>query len=364
MGVSSTTSRWFDMLRNSRLLVRALPARSSTTFQQVSRRRFTSSPINQNAKNRTSLIQRNEARFNAHYKGKPRRPLNYFLISLVGYCLYVPISAFEGRSVNYDAIREDIESILDEEGYDDGSLGPVLIRLAWHSSGTACVFTKTGGSNGANMRFAPEKDHGANAGLDVARERLEQIKKKHPEITYADLYILASVVAIEAMGGPKIKFTPGRTDSKDNKLCTPDGRLPDASKGRDHIRAIFYRMGFNDEEMVALIGGGHALGRCHTDRSGYSGPWTNSPTMFTNDYFVQLLNNKWTEKKWDGPLQYEDESGNLMMLPADMELRDDPNFRKFSEKFAQDEEYFFEVFSQAYEKLTNLGCPFAPFGKQ
>lgn len=54
--------------------------------------------------------------------------------------------------------------------------------------------------------------------------------------------------------------------------CTPDGRLPDADKGADHIRNIFYRMGFNDEEIVALSGA-HALGRCHTDRSGFDGPW-------------------------------------------------------------------------------------------
>ena len=306
---------------------------------------------------RVSMAQRGEALCNALLKVKPTRPVNYFLWSLLGFCLYVPVNAFKAHSANYDQVREDIEGILDEEGYDDGSLGPVFIRLAWHSSGTYCVFSKTGGSNGANMRFEPESKHGANAGLDFARNKLESIKKKHPEVSYADLYVLASVVAIEAMGGPKIKFTPGRTDSKDNKQCTPDGRLPDATKGRDHIRAVFYRMGFSDEETVALIGGGHAIGRCHTDRSGFTGPWTNSPTMFTNDYFVQLLENTWTEKKWDGPKQFEDPTGQLMMLPTDMELRDDPEFRKYSEKFAKDEKAFFAAFATAYEKLTNLGCP-------
>jgi cytochrome c peroxidase len=44
--------------------------------------------------------------------------------------------------------------------------------------------------------------------------------------------------------------------------------------------------------MVALIGA-HTLGRCHTDRSGYKGPWTNAPTTFSNLYFQELLNNKW-----------------------------------------------------------------------
>ena len=36
--------------------------------------------------------------------------------------------------------------------------------------------TNTGGSNGATMRFAPEGDHGANAGLKAARDFLEPVK--------------------------------------------------------------------------------------------------------------------------------------------------------------------------------------------
>jgi catalase (peroxidase I) len=36
--------------------------------------------------------------------------------------------------------------------YDDGSYGPILLRLAWHASGTYDKDTKTGGSNLATMR--------------------------------------------------------------------------------------------------------------------------------------------------------------------------------------------------------------------
>jgi cytochrome c peroxidase len=88
----------------------------------------------------------------------------------------------------------------------------------------------------------------------------------------------------------------------DMAACTPDGRLPDASKTQKHLRDIFYRMGFNDQEIVALSGA-HALGRCHTDRSGYTGPWTFSPTVLTNDYFRLLSEEKWQWKKWNGPAQ-------------------------------------------------------------
>lgn len=38
--------------------------------------------------------------------------------------------------------------------------------------------TNTGGSNGATMRFAPEGDHGANAGLKAARDFLEPVKRE------------------------------------------------------------------------------------------------------------------------------------------------------------------------------------------
>jgi len=71
------------------------------------------------------------------------------------------------------------------------------------------------------------------------------------------------------MGGPVVPWRPGRAD-KDIAACTPDGRLPDASQGNKHIRDIFYRMGFGDQEIVALSGA-HALGRCHADRSGFKG---------------------------------------------------------------------------------------------
>lgn len=82
----------------------------------------------------------------------------------------------------------------------------------------------------------------------------------------------------------------------DFSACTPDGRLPDASKDQKHIRAIFGRMGFDDREMVALSGA-HSLGRAHTDRSGYDGPWDFSPTVFSNELFRLLVDEKWSWRK-------------------------------------------------------------------
>ena len=226
----------------------------------------------------------------------------------------VPAEGALGSFADYQAVYNDIADALEkDEKYDDGSFGPVLVRLAWHASGTYDKASGSGGSNGATMRFAPEANHGANAGLLHARNFMEEIKKKHPFVTFSDLWTLGGVCAVQEMGGPKVPWRPGRSD-KLEEHCTPDGRLPDGDKGPDHLRHIFYRMGFNDQEIVALSGA-HALGRCHSDRSGFDGPWTHSPTSFTNEYYNLLLNEKWSFKKWNGPKQYQDRStGGLMML--------------------------------------------------
>jgi len=248
-----------------------------------------------------------------------------------------------------------ISAILDESP----NLGPTFVRLAWHASGTYDAKSGTGGSDGATMRFDPEAKHGANAGLQVARAALEPVKAQFPDVSYADLWTLAAVAAIEYMGGPAISWRAGRVDAASGEACTPDGRLPDADKGTlkgtiQHIRDIFYRMGFNDQEIVALVGA-HSLGRCHADRSGYSGPWDRAPTTFSNLYFKELLGNTWTLKKWDGPDQFEDPTGELMMLPSDMAMIWDKDFRKYVETYAKDEDLFFKDFAAAFQKLEELG---------
>ncbi|KAF2101102.1 heme peroxidase [Rhizodiscina lignyota] len=265
---------------------------------------------------------------------------------------------FQPTFEDYQKVYNTIAKALEEnDDYDDGSYGPVLLRLGWHSSGTYDKETGTGGSNGATMRFDPESEHGANAGLKVARDFCEPIKQQYPWISYGDLWTLGAVCAIQEMQGPIIPWRPGRQD-RDVSFCTPDGRLPDAAQEQKHVRNIFYRMGFNDQEITALIGA-HALGRCHADRSGFDGPWTFSPTVVTNDFYNLLLNEKWAWRKWDGPKQYEDvKTKSLMMLPADMAFVKDKKFREYVGKYAKDNDLWFKDFSAAVTKLFELGVPF------
>lgn len=122
------------------------------------------------------------------------------------------------------SLEENVRIAL-KDLYKETPCQPIMVRLAWHDSGTYCAASKTGGPNG-HIRFAPESTYGANAGLGIARDLLEPIHAAHPGMSYADLYQLASVVAIEVCGGPKIPFRLGRKDAAED-VCTPDGRLPD-----------------------------------------------------------------------------------------------------------------------------------------
>lgn len=258
-------------------------------------------------------------------------------------------------AVNVDALKSEVRRVLINQ---KANACPIAMRLAWHASGTYNMQTGTGGSDGGRVRFEPESKDPDNAGLSIVRDLLLPVKQAHPEVSFADLYTAAGVFAVEFLGGPKVPFNFGRTDESDGAKGAPHGLLPDATKGPEHLREIFgKRMGFNDREIVALSGG-HTLGRCHRVRSGFDGPWTTHPLRFDNEYYVNLLRRKWRPRKWNGPLQYEDEeTQSLMMLPTDIALIEDPKFRVYVEEYAKDEAKFFKDFAIAFGKLVSLGCP-------
>lgn len=183
-----------------------------------------------------------------------------------------------------------------------------------------------------------------------------------------------------------------------------DGK-PDPLKTANDIRVTFERMAMNDEETVALTAGGHTVGKCHgngkasqlgkepeaadiseqglgwnnktqagvgrdTVTSGIEGAWTTYPTQWDNGYFTMLLNHDWALKKspagawqWqptaikdeDKPVDVEDSTIRTMpiMTDADMAMKMDPAYRKISERFANDPEYFSDVFARAWFKLTH-----------
>lgn len=260
---------------------------------------------------------------------------------------------------------------------------PILVRLAWHDSGN---YDKTYGNGGANgsIRFSKELAHGGNAGLMNAVKLLEPIKAKYPDISYADLFQMASAAAIKASGGPEIKMRYGRIDAKSEDEVPVEGRLPDGAapfgqsdgqspgdKSKDgspgaHLRRVFYRMGLSDKEIVALSGA-HALGRVFKDRSGLvnvtetkytkGGPgntsggvsWTKDWLKFDNAYFVALKEAKEGNADPD-----------LVRLVTDTVLLEDETFKPYAQKYASDEAAFFQDYAEAHKKLSECGSTFEP----
>ncbi|KAK3276223.1 hypothetical protein CYMTET_15690 [Cymbomonas tetramitiformis] len=244
------------------------------------------------------------------------RPHPFSLSARQGYAL-------PSLDVNVELVKVELEKL-----YAEKACHPIMLRLAWHDAGTYNKWDLSGGPH-ASIRFDPEASHGANAGLQIARDLLEPIKKQFPKIGYADLYQLAGVVAVSYAGGPTIPFRLGRQDATGKATCTPDGRLPDANKKQEHLRDIFYRMNMTDEEIVALSGA-HTLGKCHADRSGFQGAWTDEPLKFDNSYFKYVLQGQTTADR--------------LLLTTDQVLAEDSDFKQYVEQFANDELLFFQKF--------------------
>lgn len=122
------------------------------------------------------------------------------------------------QPLDYQKVYNAIAAIIEDENYDDGSYGPVFLRLAWHASGTYDQNAKNGGSNFATMRFKPEAGTEANAGLGIARERLNRVKDKFPDISYGDLWTLAGVAAIQEMVTYTMFPLPTGSDINDRRF--------------------------------------------------------------------------------------------------------------------------------------------------
>ena len=209
--------------------------------------------------------------------------------------------------------------------------------------------------DGATMRFEPESEYEDNRGLDVARDALVSVVERHPGASFADVWVLGSYIAIEHLGGPRVGFRHGRTDAKSGgALCPPETRLPHWNASADSLRDTFGRMGFNDRELVALIGA-HTVGHTHDDRSGFPFmQWDTTPLKFDNEFFDFLLQNWWIFDDEDPDHPYFRNRSWIMLL-SDWELREDPSFRIIVEEYARDQSAWHSEFAAAFKKITELG---------
>jgi len=344
------------------------------------------------------------------------------------------------------AVKKDIAKVLttSQEWWpaDWGHYGGLMIRLAWHSAGTYRVTDGRGGAAQGTIRFAPLNSWPDNANLDKARRLLWPIKAKYGRsLSWADLMILTGNVALESSGFKTFGFGGGRADvyeptdinwgpetewladerfGKDGKLkgpvaaslmgliyVNPEGPngKPDPKASAQRIRATFARMAMNDEETVALIAGGHSLGKSHgaaraakyvkrepeaapleeqgkgwkntyktgkgehTITSGLEGAWTYTPTKWSHDYLTNLYEYDWKLHKGPGgawqwkpkndpgrrvpDAHVKGKSHMVMMLTTDLALKEDPAYRKISERFYKNPKEFQAAFARAWYKLTH-----------
>ena len=350
-------------------------------------------------------------------------------------------------SVDVKALKKDIEKALttsqDWWPADWGHYGGLMIRMAWHSAGTYRVHDGRGGGDGGQMRFEPLGSWPDNANLDKARRLLWPVKQKYGRnVSWGDLMILAGNVALESMGFETLGFAGGRADdweadlvywgpetemlgndkrfSKDGELEKPlaalhmgliyvnpegpSGNLDPVSAAAD-IRQSFYRMAMNDEEIVALIAGGHTHGKVHravkadcvgpepaaapieeqglgrkntcgkgnaedTMTSGLEGAWTQTPTAWSILYLDNLFRFEWEKQKSPGggtvwvptdksahtaipDAHVEGKRNPPVMLTTDLSLKEDPGFRKIAERFLKNPKEFDAAFARAWFKLTH-----------
>ncbi|CAJ1960027.1 unnamed protein product [Cylindrotheca closterium] len=322
----------------------------------------------------------------------------------------------------YAVVKQDIaDALTDSKDYwpaDFGNYAGLMIRLAWHCAGSYRKSDGRGGCDGGRIRFSPELTWPDNGNLNFALQLLDPIKEKYgSKLSWGDLIILAGNVAIESTGGPILGFCGGRIDDPngDNSLilgpnemqeeltpcatidqigtCAyplgptvigniyvePDGAhnfKGDAAESQKDVAEVFSRMGFNDTETVALVGGGHAWGKSHGPcmsppcgeegadlgiginafTSGFDGKWTVRPTEWTNDYFVNLFDEglNWTLKEGpSGKLQFFPENGpDIMMLVTDMALAEG-DYRAISELYRDDIAALEHDFKHAWYHLTS-----------
>jgi len=342
-------------------------------------------------------------------------------------------------------LKKDIQKVLTESQdwwpADFGNYGGLFIRMAWHSAGTYRTADGRGGSSAGQQRFAPLNSWPDNGNLDKARRLIWPIKQKYGDkISWADLMILSGNVALESMGFKTIGFAGGRVDvyepesnvywGKETKWLDDnryaDGRKlenplaavqmgliyvnpegpngnPDPILAAKDIRETFGRMGMNDEETVALIAGGHTLGKTHgagdaslvgrepeaaaieeqgfgwkskyksgkgadAITSGLEVTWTSSPTYWTHEYFAILFGYEWEltkspagAKQWVAknskaiiPDAFDTSKKHLpTMLTTDLSMRFDPAYEKISKNFLDNPKAFDEAFAKAWFKLTH-----------
>lgn len=220
------------------------------------------------------------------------------------------------------------------------SKAPVMVRLVFHDAGT---FDAAAGDGGVNASIQYELERPDNFGLKRGWGVIENTVKKlqgtaaEGAVSKADLIALAGAYAVRITGGPAIQVPVGRRDATGPD---PDGRMPEQTATAQQQLANFAAKGLGPQELMVLSGS-HTLGS-----KGYGDPVT-----FDNTYFKTLLQRPWVGMPED--------MAQHIGIPTDHVLPDDPTCLPFIERYAADQQAFFQDFAVAYLQLANMGARWA-----
>ena len=218
-------------------------------------------------------------------------------------------------AVTHSLVNDQDIAALKEKILASGLSVSQLVSTAWASAATYRNSDKRGGTNGARLRLAPQKDWEANnpAQLATVLKTLEGIQQEFngvqsdgKMISIADLIVLGGCAGVEqaaknAGHEVTVPFTPGRGDaSQEQTDVVAFAAIEPAADGfRNYLNAkhkspaedmLIDRaqlLTLTIPQMTVLIGGLRVLDT-NFDHSKH-GVFTNRPGALTNDYFVNLL---------------------------------------------------------------------------
>ncbi|TDD08846.1 catalase/peroxidase HPI [Saccharopolyspora terrae] len=281
---------------------------------------------------------------------------------------------------DHDPVDSDDIAQLRSRILDLGIPVPQLVFTAWASASTYRDSDKRGGSNGARLRLAPQRDWQVNdpgttgpviAALEAVQERFNTEQNAGKRVSLADLIVLAGCAAIEhAADGVRVPFTPGRTDAAQEWTDvdsfaalepSADGFRnytgPHAPLPAEHLlvdRAN--QLTLSAPEMTALIGGLRALNANHHRSS--LGVLTTRPGKLSNDFFTNLLDMSTEWAPESGTFEGKDRANGRVRWTAsrvDLTFGSNSELRAIAEVYASDEAKFVHDFTRAWDKVMNLG---------